>query len=351
MSLDEMSAALTKKSGREAGLMTYSSTSGIFSLGEANMTSVCWNMHDVAPAERFAYWREAVCQTYLPLEPEKLLADDFDGSLRSVNAAALQISRVNTVASSIRRTRQGISRFQDGSFFANLQIAGEAMVEQHGERRLARPGDIVLVDTNEPFAIHFAEGCNLICATVPGDRLRRHLHRTAQHPATVISGRGAGRVASAYLAALEDIPDDFDLIDDLAADQLGALLIRATATAAPESNAANRDLVPRILGFIADELHNPSLSAKHVCRSLQISRSHLFAVLAGAGMTFASHIRKERLRRSLNQLRDPRFADLPVGEIARRWGFGSPETFSRAFRHAYGVAPGAMRRRAEPGRG
>jgi AraC-like DNA-binding protein len=170
-------------------------------------------------------------------------------------------------------------------------------------------------------------------------------------PATVISGHGAGRLASAYLGALEDIPDDLDLVDDLAADQLGALLLRAIAAGIPvnEARGGERDLLTRILGFIADELHNPCLSAKHVCRQLQISRSHLFAVLANAGITFAAHIREQRLSHSLHQLRDRRFADVPVGEIARRWGFGSHETFTRAFRKAYGIAPAAWRNQSDPG--
>ena len=305
------------------------------------MKSISWNMRNVPAAKRFAYWREAVCQTYLPLEPEDLSAGRFDGTLCSFSGAALQLSRVNTVASSIRRTASGIGRFQDGSFFANLQISGEAVVEQHGQTRIAQPGDIVLVDTNEPFAIHFAQGCDLICATLPGEGLRRHLRRMAPQTSTVISGRGAGRLASAYLGALQDIPDDFDLVDDLAADQLNALLLRAISTATPdnERRGGERDLLLNILGFIADELHNPRLSAKHVCRQLQISRSHLFAVLARAGITFAAHIRQQRLSHSHHQLRDKRFADVPIGEIARRWGFGSHETFSRAFRKAYGIAP------------
>ncbi|MBX4298993.1 hypothetical protein K4H04_24870, partial [Mycobacterium tuberculosis] len=77
----------------------------------------------------------------------------------------------------IHRTRKGIGSFQDGSFFANLQIAGDAVVEQYGQRTLARPGDIVLLDTNEPFAMRFEQGCDLICATIPGTRLRRHLQQ------------------------------------------------------------------------------------------------------------------------------------------------------------------------------
>ncbi|MGN1285985.1 MAG: helix-turn-helix domain-containing protein [Bradyrhizobium sp.] len=304
-----------------------------------------WNMHDVAPADRFAYWREAVLQTYLPLEPEKISPDDFDGAITSIGSAALPLSRVQSVPNAIHRTRKGIGSFQDGSFFANLQITGDAVVEQYGQKTLARPGDIVLLDTNEPFAMRFEQGCDLICATIPGTRLRRHLQQMSGRPPNVIAGRGAGRLASAYLGTLRDIPDDFALVDDLAASQLESLLVRATSIGVPAAKSASpREVMLRqIQTFILDELHNPQLSAKYICRHLQISRSHLFAVLADAGTTFAAHVRDARLRHSLNQLRDPRLNDLPIGEIALRVGFKSHESFARAFRRAYGSSPGAMR--------
>jgi AraC-like DNA-binding protein len=315
---------------------------------QANMKNASWNMQDVRPANRFAYWREAVFQTYLPLEPEKVSPDDFDGSLDSMSGASLHLSHVRSVAAAIRRTRKGIGTFQDGSFFANLQISGEAVVEQHGRQTLARVGDIVLVDTNEPFSIRFEQGCDLICATIPGDRLRRHLQQVSRHPPNVICGRGAGRLASAYLGALGEIHDEFDLVDDLAANQLESLLIRATAASVPHGAPAaqRQDLLRQIQTFIMDELRNPQLSAKYVCRHLKISRSHLFAVLAEAGTTLATHIRDARLRRSLCELRDPRFAGVAIGEIALRAGFASHESFARAFRRAYGVPPGAYRAQA-----
>ncbi|MET4803813.1 helix-turn-helix domain-containing protein [Bradyrhizobium sp. LB11.1] len=309
------------------------------------MKSASWSTGDVQPAERFAYWREAVCQTYLPLEPEELSSGYFDGDLKSISGASLQLSRVRTIASVVRRTRSGIGSFQDGSFFANLQIAGEAVVEQHGTQTLAHAGDIVLVDTNEPFTIRFEQGCNIICANIPGDRLRRHLRQVSRRPASVISGCGAGRLASAYLGALAEIPEDFDFVDDLAADQLCALLVRATSvgTVVTPPHSRQQHLLQRILTLIADELYNPRLSAKYACHHLKISRSRLFAVLTEAGLTFATRVRETRLNHSLEQLSDPRFSELAIGEISRRCGFANQETFNRAFRKRFRATPGACR--------
>ena len=253
---------------------------------------------------------------------------------------------MQSVPAVVQRTRRGIGRFQDGSFYANLQLHGDAIVEQNGEQAIARPGDIVLVDTNEPFSIRFEHGCDLLCATIPDGSLRRHLRHFARRP-NVIRNAGAGRLASAYLSTLREIPNDFEEVDDLAGDQLSALLVRAASAqvGATQPPARREAMLARILDFITDELDNPLLSAKYVCRHLQISRSTLFAILGDADITFASHIRHTRLDRCLAQLRDPRFAGVAIGEIASRSGFASQESFTRAFKRTYGSSPGAHRTR------
>ncbi len=314
------------------------------------MNSVAWHMRDVPPAERFAYWREAVCQSFMPLEPEDLSAEAFDGSIEGVAGASLHISRVRSVPAVVQRTRRGIGKFQDGSFYANLQLHGDAVVEQNGEQAIARPGDIVLVDTNEPFSSRFEHGCDLLCATIPDGSLRRHLRHFARRP-TVIRSAGAGRLASAYLSTLREIPNDFEQVDDLAGDQLSALLVRAASAqvGATQPPARREAMLARILDFITDELDNPLLSAKFVCRELAISRSTLFAILGDANITFASHIRHTRLDRCLAQLRDPRLSGVAIGEIASRSGFSSQESFTRAFKQKFGSPPGAHRMKREDG--
>jgi len=313
------------------------------------MQNIAWNMRDVPEGQRFAYWREAVCQTYLPLEPEDLSNGTFDGRIHGAAGASLHISRVQSVPATVARTRRGIAKFQDGSFYANLQVRGEAIVEQFGRVSVARPGDVVLLDTNEPFSMRFEQVCDLVCATLPDTGLRRHLQRLGGAPVSVISNTGAGRLASAYLHALRDIPQDFELVDDLAGHQLTTLLARAAGAQAGGADAPSRReaTLRRILDLINDEIDNPLLSAKLVCRELQLSRSTLFEILGDAGITFASHIRQQRLDRTFAQIRDPRLAHVAIGDIALRAGFASQETFTRAFKRRFGAAPGAMRPRRD----
>lgn len=309
------------------------------------MNSRSWHMQDVPPAQRFAYWREAVCQSFMPLEPEDLTMNQFDGYIEGVVAPSLHISRVQSVPAVIRRTSAGISTFQNGSLYANLQLCGVAIVEQKGERAVAYPGDIMIVDTDVPFSIRFEDGCNLICATIPDGSLRRDLQRLTRYP-SVILNKAVGHLASVYLQTLPDFSDDFQMLDDLAADQLSTLLARAAGAqwnAAKPGLTAHETTLALILGCIADELDNPLLSAKFVSRTLNISRSRLFSVLAEAGITFAAYIRRLRLEKSRIQIIDPQLANVTIGDIARRNGFTSQESFNRAFKRHFGAPPGSYR--------
>jgi transcriptional regulator GlxA family with amidase domain len=60
------------------------------------------------------------------------------------------------------------------------------------------------------------------------------------------------------------------------------------------------------------------------------------------GMTPAAYGLNLRLQAARRMLTDTRH---PLAEVALRCGFSSPSTLSRAFARAYGMAPGALRRR------
>jgi AraC-like DNA-binding protein len=50
-----------------------------------------------------------------------------------------------------------------------------------------------------------------------------------------------------------------------------------------------------------------------------------------------------RLERCLRELKNPKNIHLSISEIAYRWGFKHPTTFSRNFRAAFDITPGEAR--------
>lgn len=63
------------------------------------------------------------------------------------------------------------------------------------------------------------------------------------------------------------------------------------------------------------------------------------------GMSLRSYLRLRRLSEAVAALRD---GDRPILEVAVEFGFSSQEAFSRAFKAAWGMAPGAWRSHPRP---
>lgn len=104
------------------------------------------------------------------------------------------------------------------------------------------------------------------------------------------------------------------------------------------------DLVRRIHAYIDSHLGDPGLSPAVVAAAHHISLRYLHKLFEPEPHGVAALIRQRRLERCRDELLDPGRADRPVAGIAARWGFSSAAHFSRVFRDAYGMPPGAFRR-------
>ncbi|HFX6065156.1 TPA: hypothetical protein ACIE75_005519, partial [Klebsiella pneumoniae] len=136
-----------------------------------------WDTSTVSQRDAFSYWQDAVISAYLPLETKPQSTRSFSGCIEMASAAHLSLSRVRSRASTVHRTRVGIERAVNDSFYVNLMISGTATVTQAAFSERLRTGHIMIVDTNEPFLLDFREGVDIICVTLEGAWLRRSLSR------------------------------------------------------------------------------------------------------------------------------------------------------------------------------
>lgn len=98
----------------------------------------------------------------------------------------------------------------------------------------------------------------------------------------------------------------------------------------------------RVLAYIHDNIDG-DLSLDTLADVAAMSRFHWHRVFrAMTGETLADAIRRIRLVRAANALV---LEDAPVHEIAERFGFPNPASFSRAFSAAHGCSPAAFRER------
>nr|WP_246329624.1 helix-turn-helix domain-containing protein [Chthonobacter rhizosphaerae] len=278
----------------------------------------------------------------VPLTPEPLSVDHFRGRFESLTHAGFQIVSMTLTGHRVTRHPADIARRADGSFHLALVQGAPVTLEQFGRSSVGEPGDLLLIDTDEPYTIDCPAGAASIGAVLGGEPLRRYLTSAGDPPLSVLKGRGAGRMAGTMLQDLYDDPRTMEDVADIAEDQLTALLLRAIP-AGGDTAAAEAEILRRIRRFIADEIANPNLSAKLIATELGISRTTVFGTLAKAGFSLKDCVHRERLKRIHEDLRDPRLSGLRINEVARRWGYANPVSFSRAFRGAFGTTPTAVR--------
>jgi AraC-like DNA-binding protein len=104
-----------------------------------------------------------------------------------------------------------------------------------------------------------------------------------------------------------------------------------------------------VLREIEQRSGDPQLSAAAVAARLGITTRYVHLLLEETGRTFSRLVLEKRLERAAALLRDPRWQQRRIADIAAEAGFSDLSYFSRAFRRAYGRTPSALREAARQG--
>jgi len=124
------------------------------------------------------------------------------------------------------------------------------------------------------------------------------------------------------------------------------LLAFSPAFAAATERAVQRRAAPRTvrraIAYIEGHVREP-ITIDDVAEAAGISTRGLqYAFRRALGVTPTQYLRTERLAGAHAELAD----GMPVSEVARRWGFGSPSRFAQHYRAAYGRRPSETARGA-----
>lgn len=138
----------------------------------------------------------------------------------------------------------------------------------------------------------------------------------------------------------------------------GELLIRPTLDLVGATLLSNNDsfantpfnidlpLKSDINRYIIRNLKDPELSPLSIAQAKGVSRATLYRLFEpNSGV--ANQIKRRRLQRINQEIRDPRQFHHRITEIAYRWGFSDYNTFQRAFKQTFGMSPSEARHESE----
>lgn len=101
-------------------------------------------------------------------------------------------------------------------------------------------------------------------------------------------------------------------------------------------------MMPAILAFLDAHYGNPDLSLTMVADTFQISVPYLSSLFkASAGINFSNYVEGVRIEKAKGLLKN---TSMSVGEIAAATGYGSANSFSRAFRRVTGDSASEYRK-------
>jgi AraC-like DNA-binding protein len=307
-----------------------------------------WDVSRLPERDQFDYWREVICQAFVPLMPGRTApGPGFPSTVETHPLAEINRARIASRAQTTRHGPREVARTDGAFYFVNLQLEARCRTRQGSADTVVRPGQFVLVDTAAPYDFEFDADWRMLSFRVPHHLLRAD--GRVPRVGVPVDGSGVGGVVTSLMRALWEVDDTAGPAAMRELEQAFAAAVSA-ATApvgAPAEPTPRTVLRATVMRHVQEHLNDSSLSVASVCRRLGMSPRTLHNLFADGDGTFAATVRGLRLDRCARALADPASSGT-IAEIAAAHGFDDPTTFTRAFRRRFGSRPSDVRE-AGPG--
>jgi AraC family transcriptional regulator, positive regulator of tynA and feaB len=312
-----------------------------------------WSTEDTRPDQQFAFYREAICQAFMKLTPERPAAARFAAKVENFQMGNGAMNRVTFPEHIVRRTAADIAASDRRCFYLNLKLAGRCRIRQAGSDVSLSPGQVGIFDSGQQFALLHDRGPRLQVASfwVPAEELTARLPGDFDFSAARVSddphvGHLICETARALNAGVARLPEAdcvhlFHALLELVAIGLSKRSRPRTAEAA---NLV--DTTTLILRRVVDaRLREPGLTVADVAADVGISERYVHKLMARSGISFTEYVIDRRLDGAARDMDEPSMKDRPIGAIAFDWGFSDLSHFTRRFKRRFGCRPRDFRAR------
>lgn len=235
--------------------------------------------------------------------------------------------------------RRGVLRAAPSARYHVLFINHGEMQDAGGQRIGA--GNMMIVNNDHAYHASQSGQFRSLVVTIPAALVRSRLTDIdLRCGVPMSSARGPQRLLRDYATSLLSEAPGLPLpLRAQAETHLLDLLCAAAPGPAPDR--LERQCPRR---YISVHLADPATSPAAAARALGVSVRTIHARMAQLGTTFARELREQRLQGCRAELLQGQ-ARGTIIEVAARWGFGDPSSFSRLFRARFGMSPRDCRKR------
>jgi len=304
------------------------------------------DLSGVDRAERADVWTGTAKSIFPGLSIQALEADPSIGSIqhrRIGQGSIFAIASAPAEVSYLPRAGAENSQF----LTLMLQAEGATIARQRQRHCELSRGDICFIDERHPFRLIGVEASQLLLLRMPRSLVMSRFPDMEHLVGTLIPGRDPGTqlLSHTLLHLLHVTAELRDAQQQAALNAIIHLLGATSALAVELENMHWR--VQKALDYIELNLSVPGLTAEHVAQAQHISRRRLDQLMRDAlGLSITGQIWSRRLQRAADDLRDPRWQNSSISQVAFANGFEDPAHFARAFKRRFEATPGQWRSRA-----
>ena len=287
--------------------------------------ALVFSTEDQFPRNRLAFWREAVCESYVALDCTSEAPETFTGRIELHRLSKISASYVGGTQQDVRRRRCDIARDTKASFLVSIQMREQSVIQQGGRRAHLMPGDFALYSSIDPYSLNIPDGFLQLVIQMPRDDLLARLPHADLLTGTRVSGQGQiGRLVresvSQLIAAVDGANEVLlsclqDSVTDLIATGLASLDDATVTLSQPD-----RQVLLRAHAFLEVNLADPTLNREKLSAAMGLSVRRLGEIFQAHGQPIAATIREMRLQKIAADLLDPRNRHLSIRELAIKWG-------------------------------
>jgi AraC family transcriptional regulator, positive regulator of tynA and feaB len=324
----------------------------------------------VPPADRQAFWTEAICRSFANVETRPLGAATVSGHFEFVEMGDAKLVRFDSSPQCYSRDSRLVSRAGSDDFMFDFQTRGRSWMTQGAREGAIELGYGVLYDARRPFEDRLdgpGARAEVLIATVPAAALlglAPEAERLCATPiplagtiartitalvrAAIVAPGAQAHVPQKWIPVLRERTcankerDEIDIVAYLAA------LLRLARDGTHDLCRA--DLFPLIDIHLRRTMAAPS-SPVALAAQFGISQRTFHRVFADRGTTFERHVLRRRVERFRALLSQPRLSGVPIARLALECGFADAAHASRTFKGAFAETPRDYRAGALGGAG
>jgi len=303
---------------------------------------VSWSTDMINEHERFAFWREMICNTLFSISPEAP-SERFSARITVRNSGSLRFATCESTSYEIIRTARDIDRAPSDHYTIYLQLRGQTLINQGNESVAFNRNDFVLSDCRRPFRATLSNDGYRAIAVVPRALVnsrapwlrRRPIHRLASNSRFLdLARHHMVRLVSNDLSEKES---------SVLTENLCNLLALASAADTPPNRVQAELQLEALLAYCQQNFHRLELSPHSIAEHFGISVRTLHLRFEKLGQSFGRWLLETRLDACCKALRDPRQRTRRISEIAYSCGFNDLSHFNKAFRARFKMSPGEWR--------